>query len=387
MKMESRLTLKQMILNKIENEQRGYAEILAGIAGYSSGSALKKVLNDEKKEFESFKSILKIVEHIWKNDSLELMVEYSKSVDPNKKTARNFLEYLATNRQFEAFSNLIDKMNDCKNKESIEFAKLYKMELEYQSITTKEESNKLIQKISEIHVTFKELEVYKKILIHYCCNIKEDFDTMKFLYSQIKTELELITNDYIKERYLIKIMEITAYTKLLAYDEQDSARKYADMILESSATASYMAYANYIKGYSYTFTSYDNAIKYLNESMGLYEKLNREKDAEDIKQDIEFINVYWDKGVQCEFTKNGLFQKVKNGQKLSEEEINNNELDQEFKLFLEGYSNRDNKKLLLSLIKLIKKNNLFLANLPKIELLKNGFDQEIISEMISMNVA
>jgi hypothetical protein len=386
--MESKLTVKKMILNKIDSEQRGYAEILAGISGYANGSALRKVLKDEKKEFENINYIIKIVEHFWKNDHLKVMADYSKEIDPNKKTARNLLEYLATNRQFEAFNDLINRMLVCANKESIEWAKIYSMEMKYQSITTKEESNELIQEINKINVTFKELEVYKKILIHYCCYIKEDYSAMKYLFSQIKEEIELINNnDYIKEKYSIKVIEVTAYTKLFSFNEQELARKCVDWILESSATSSYMAYANYIKGSSYTFSSYDNAIKYLNKSMEIYEELNRKKDVEDIEQEIEFINVYWDKNIECKFIKNELFMKVKNGKKLSEEELNNAELDQEFKLFLEGCNNKDNNKLLLSLIKFIKKNNLFLANLPKIELLKNGYNQEIISEMVSINIA
>jgi hypothetical protein len=210
---------------------------------------------------------------------------------------------------------------------------------------------------------------------------------MEFLLKQIQKEVKLIKNEYIKERYLIKVNEIAAYTNLYAYNNKEVAREYADWILESSATPSYKAYANFIKGVSYTFTSYNEAIKYLNESIKIYETIGRWDDIKEIEQEIEFINIYWDKNCNCDSVKNELFMKVKNGEQISIEELNGVNLDQEFKLFIDGYGNKDNKKLLLSLIKFIKNDNLFLANLPKIELIKNGYDQDIISAMISINVA
>jgi hypothetical protein len=39
------------------------------------------------------------------------------------------------------------------------------------------------------------------------------------------------------------------------------------------------------------------------------------------------------------------------------------------------------------MIEYIKNKDLFLANLAKIELIKNGYDQDIITAMVSINVA
>lgn len=387
--MKNNSTFKQWIINEVENQPRGYMDIIAKEIGYSTGSALGKILNDEDKEFKKFNSLIKLVGIFWGLESVKYMVNYSEEIDPNNMTmtARNMLEYLASARQFDALNNLLDKMDNCDNKESKEWAKMYRMESKYQFVEGTDNINKLIQEISSIHVTKLELEVYKKIYIHYCCYLKKDYETMEFLLKQIRKEVELIKNEYIKERYLIKVNEIAAYTNLFAYNKREVAREYADWILESSATTSYKAYANFIKGISYTFSSYDEAIKYLNRSIELYKMISRCDDIKEIEQEIEFINIYWDKNYECDSIKNVLFAKAKNGKNLSDVELNNVELDQETKLFLDGYSNKDNKKLVLSLIKFVKNDNLFLANLPKIELIKNGYDQDIISAMISMNVA
>jgi hypothetical protein len=94
--------------------------------------------------------------------------------------------------------------------------------------------------------------------------------------------------------------------------------------------------------------------------------------------------VYWDKEVKNDYIKNKLFSEVKKGNNVSLNEYN---LTLGFKLFLEGCITKNIKKLILSMIEYIKNKDLFLANLAKIELIKNGYDQDIISAMVSMNVA
>jgi hypothetical protein len=314
------------------------------------------------------------------------MIKYSNEIDPNKKTARNMLEFLASFREFDVLNNLLDRMEVCSNKESIEWAKIYRMESKYQSVDGTDDINNLIQEISNIYITRPELIVYKKIYIHYCCYLKKDYDSMEFLLKQIKKEAKLISNEYIKERYLIKVNEIEAYTNLFSYNNKEASRECADWILESSATTAYKAYAYYIKGYSYLYSSYEEAINYLNKSIELYNKINRQRDVDEVNKDIEFMKIYWDKDVDCNYIENKLFKKAKHGQEI-QNELNSVDLDPEFKLYYEGYQKKDNKKLLLSLIKFVKNNDLFLANLPKIELLKHGYDNDIISEMISINAA
>jgi hypothetical protein len=381
-------TLKELILNVIDLNPRGFSNQLAEISGYSSGSNLKKVLTDSKKEFDSFKSLLKLIKYLWNNESVSMMVKYSKEIDPNKKTARNMLEYLATNRQFDAFNNLLDRMDQCTNKESLEYSKVYRMQYKYELSQTVEDYNQLLKEIDRIHVTFTEMKIYKKMLMNYCFDQKQDYGMTKFLLEEITDEVEQIENEYIREMYMIRLNEVKSYTFLRVYDKPELARKSADWIINSSARIGFKAYAYFIKGQSYLFTSLENLIVNLNKGVELYEKMGRERESEDLKEKIEFAKIYWDqfKNEKCKYIINDLFLRMKNGEDVSKE-LNDVELFPEFRCFYEGYNAKDNKKLLLSLIKFIKKNNLFLANLAKIELLKNGYDEEIISEMVSMNIA
>jgi tetratricopeptide (TPR) repeat protein len=210
----------------------------------------------------------------------------------------------------------------------------------------------------------------------------------KVLSKEIELELEKIENEYIKEMYMIRYNEVMSYIYLRVYNNPDKARECADKILESNAEIAFKGFAYYIKGYSYMFTSHEKAMGYLNKSVSMYEKLNRTHDIELLNKDIEFVNIFWGK---CDkentlTIKNQVFLQVSNNKKVDIvflEEVK----EQEFKLYFEGCMNKDNKKLMLSLIKFIKKNDLFLANIPRIALIRNGYDEEILDEMISMQVA
>jgi hypothetical protein len=357
-------SLKQMILNEIDNHPRGYVEELALVSStYSNGGNLKKVLNDPKKEFDKFQGLINIVEFIWNNNSVEIMVEYSKEVDSNKKTARNFLEYLATNRQFEAFNSLVERMINCTNKESQEWAKIYKFQYQYEISKTQEDYQMLVKEINQTHINTYELNVYKKMLMNYCFNQLSDYNMLKMLSVEIEQEVELIENEYIKERYMIRSSEIMAYYHLKVGNNPEVARECADKIISSNARPAFKAYAYFIKGYSYLFTSYDKAVYYLRKSMEIYSSLNRQFEVDDLTRKLIFVNAFWGKVKWEEYT-------------------STTKLNAEYQLYFDGCNTKDNKKLMLSLIKFVKNNDIFLANLPKIELLRNGYDEEILEELI-----
>lgn len=359
-------TLKEMILNEVSTHPKGYLSELAEIAGYTGqnkGSNFNKILTDEKKEFDNFQGLLNVVSYIWKNDSVEKMIQYSKDIDPKKKAARNLLEYLATERQFESFNNLLDSMDSCTNKEANEWAKLYRMQYNYELARTFEDYSELLKQINQTHVTIVELKVYKKMLLCYCFDQMSDYTMTRVLSDEINHELEIIENGYIKDMYTIRFNEVMSYIQLRVFNNPEAAIECADKILNSNTKQSFKGFAYYIKGFSHLFTSFEETVNYMNKSIEIYESLNRTHDVEKIKEDMELALVLWNK--------------INNKNDIKEPTL---------KLYYEGCIDKDNNKLMLSLIKFIKKNDLFLANLPKIELLKNGYNNEILEEMMLMNM-
>jgi hypothetical protein len=380
-----KLTFKQLIKNIINTGERGYKTRLAQVAGYAQAGGLSKVLDKEEKEFENFNSIINLVTFLWEDKEIEMMIKYSNEIDPNKKTARNFLEYFAMNRQFEQMNALVDKMEKSKNTESKEWAKLYKMIYVYEQCKTKDELINLIREVGLISVNIYELVVFKKMLMNYCYSQLCDFTVVKTLSQEIERDVKMIEDSFMKEMYTIRSSQINSYNYLRVFNNPKAAINYTDNVINSTATISFKAYAYFIKGYSYLFTSHENTVNNLLKSIELYKEQNREKDVEDLREKVEFANVYWDKfnDGKCEFIKNQILFDIKNGKDVTNELAENKDkIDLEMGLYLEGLNTNNEKKLLLSLIKYMKKNDLFLGNLAKIELLRIGYDEEILQELI-----
>src|SRR4051812_15136354 len=99
--------LKQMILEDCENN-RGLSQILAPIAGYSSGSGLMKMLRkDENGDCEKVDGLLKIAKHRYPEKYDDLVLRFAKTLNPNRITARLLLEYAALDRNYDVKNYLL----------------------------------------------------------------------------------------------------------------------------------------------------------------------------------------------------------------------------------------------------------------------------------------
>jgi hypothetical protein len=241
----------------------------------------------------------------------------------------------------------------------------------------------LLKEISETVVITKEMVVFKKLLLNWCFMRKNDFVMTKCLMEDLESIIDTIESNYLHKMYKVKLHEIMSYNYLNVYNDPKTARKYTDEIIESDIDEHFIAFANYIKGYSFFFSSYDNAVLYLNRSMDIYSNMNRVDDVEDIKQALEFLNIFWDKNeTPAIYPRNKLLEYAKKGIEINVPKL---DIEPEFLLYVEGIRENDKTKLMISLIKHVKKNNIFMANLTKIELLKHGENQFVIEEL--MNVA
>jgi hypothetical protein len=188
-----------------------------------------------------------------------------------------------------------------------------------------------------------------------------------------------IENEYIKNRYILRLDEVMSYNSLRVENNPEKSRNYALHIIDNTNELHFHGYANFIIGLSYLYTSYEKAINYLEASKEAYKEMNRPEEVLEIEQQIEFTKVYWGKFEgKCQFEKNQLLLNVKNGNEV----IIGEDIQPEYNLFIKGLIVKNEKLLMLSLIKYMKNNDKFFANLPKLELLKQGYDEDILFELI-----
>lgn len=382
------LSLKQRILNEIDSHPRGYVGELAEITNYSSGSALKKILTDRDREFDKFNSLVKLVKHLFGHDEQKLMAQYSKEIDPKNKTARTMLEYLSSNRLLDEMKLLIDKMKKSNNKDSREFAEAYAIQYEWQSNYYTLDTMVFMNKINEIKTNIIELKVFLNLLKLYAFyrqeNYKMSYEISKFLIF----EIDNIKDQYIKMSYKTKLNEALSYIELRVLDNPEKSRKYSQEVLNSDAGLMFKSYAYYSIGCSYLFTSYDKALYNLSESIKLYETVNRKDVVKDVREKIELLNVIWNKESEFYSVNTKLLFEAKI-QRLSVENLEKfkDTISQPFYLLIKGILKNNNDLLLQSLIEFLKIGDTFLGNIPKLELLKNGYNQDVLNALISINCA
>lgn len=388
--MGKRLPLKQMILNEIDKQPRGYAGELAKVAGYSSGGNLKKVLLDEKREFDSIQGLIDLVRFLFSDDEHAIMAEYSKEIDPNNKLARHMLEYLSCNRLLDSMKELIDKMLQCSNKESNEWARVYSLQYEWQNNYHSLDINNHHIKVKDTKSSILELKILLKMMD---CNCHYYKNNLKFAYDiiqEVTINVDLMKDDYIKNVFKTKLNEILSYINLWVLNNPSKAINNAEEVIKSNIGETFKAYAHFIIGYAHFYTSYDVAIKNLLESIAIYNSINREKATDDVYEVIDRLNVFWGKKIDADYKfrslESHLLYKFKNGINIEIElEEKKNKLYEPFYYFLLGLVNNSKDLIMLSMIKFLKDGNTFQANLVKIELLKRGENELVLSELINFN--
>ncbi|MCA1026996.1 AimR family lysis-lysogeny pheromone receptor [Cytobacillus kochii] len=379
-------SLKQMILNEIDSGKHGSSDDIAKIAGYSRGIALRKVLNDEKKEFSDLDSLIKLVKYFFPDKSENLLVDYAASLDINKQSARHMLEYLTMNRLFKDLSEMLDRMEGTTNEESKEWCKVYRIDLRYHECTTEKEYLTLIKELNEMKIKSTVLDIFRKILIVYCYSQIKRFPLDNVTYDLEYIE-DTVTNNFMQTMYRIRTLEILSINSLRVHNDPIKARMFANLVISSNAPTTFKAYANFIIGQSYLFSSCGDCVSHFEESKNLYELIGRQSDANVMEEKIEFANVFWDKknGV-CKYTRNEMFRRIKNREDcIRYVEENKSEVDESFLLYLEGIYFNSESKHMLSIIKYTKKNDYFSTGFSKIELLKKGACREMLNELTTIN--
>jgi hypothetical protein len=288
--MSDKKTLKQMILNECEL-QRGLAEILAKKAGYSSGSALKKILKDEKKEFEKFSALLDIVKTLFPDRKTELMAEYALTLDVKKQTARYMLEYCALNRLNDTKEYLIEQMVNCNNATSKDWAEIYETDSKY--LSGQYNLDKAISSFSSMNPKQSETKVATQIYKAYCYLDEQLTDMVYSALVGVSVDIQEIKDDYIRDIFMGKYLHL-----LIAYyvDKGDliNARKHCLELIEKVNLPQFLTVAYLNLGNSYIVDNFSESLNYLTKGLNLSEDRFVETNKA-FRRSLNFLHNVWGK--------------------------------------------------------------------------------------------
>jgi len=281
--------LKQMIKNEMEKDKT-LAKRITKLIGYANPSTLYKFLNNEKRDFEEFNTMLTIIRELFPDKEKELMMEIAQTLDPNKHITRVALEYATITKHEELKKYLIEKLAGAKNIESKDFAFIYELD---DKLAKKEiSSHEGIELINRKGFTSFEARVFSKIVLIYEYYKLGIIDILFDIAKLLNMELKSIEEKYLLQSYKARLGSVMTGV-CLHKGLINEAREHGTNVINSDIPYSIKAVTHLFMGNSYIMESYEKALKYLNEGLKITEKFNLENTKTQIIRSLNFVMNYW----------------------------------------------------------------------------------------------
>lgn len=384
-----------MLKLKIKNmfdENRGLAGELAKKIGLSNATPLYKFVNDPDREMDNFNCLLTLVRELF-DDEKKIMGEYILTLDPNKSFARTALEYTQINKIYDVHAVLIEKLKNCKNNESREWAYIYDADYKY-TFKVVNASDTVTQVIVG-NPKKLEMQAYASLLKAYCyyemkccALLDETVKLCRILVPQIK-------DSFVRASYMERLALLASVSNF-NQGNIEASRSYAEFGLDSESHTSVKRWIYLALGNSYLFESYEKSMDYLKKSLEVSKLNGLEDSEEEAKKSINFLNILSNKQPEFEIkddisrTHQEAFWACKQGlMEIAEMKLNSmdktklNPMQLAFHNYYLGVV-LNSKTHILTSIRLFKKcGSMFYLQLPVIELQKMGECPEMIETLIA----
>jgi len=286
-------TLRQRMMNDFESE-RGLATRMAKLGGYASAAKLKSTVAKEDGEIHNFGGFVKIVNHMYPDDKLELMVNLSKNINPNKQTARHMLEYLSIYKRIEDRNELLEKMRNTVNND--EWAFVYR--IDYENEQGKISDHEAIGILKERKFRSYSMEVFSKIVMYYCYESLRDKLMMELLLREIDEKVRNIKNPFCKSSYYARLYLIKNTVSLY---NGDVSKIKEDIFMLNHSLSPIRASAYLTMGNAFMLSNYKQSERIL--LKGLEYSSDRKSTQIEIIKSLNFLYVLngdFEKFIECE---------------------------------------------------------------------------------------
>ncbi len=375
--------LRKIIQNEMNKREITHS-MLAKEIGVTS-SVISKFINNTQET--SFEIVLATIRFLFSNKEDELMIKYIQEINKPSNIYPS-LEYLATHRHIEELGILIEKQASNKNATCQEWLKIYSFFYNWQKNFKNIPRIEQLKRIRELKAQEPELKIFIRLMEMYVFYFELKYCVVQEFSTGLYEEIKALENNYIKSSYKARFSEMMSYINLKVYNDQIKARDYAESLLEGNIGRCFNGFAYFIKGYSYLYESFDKTVKYLKESYKQYHKYYNAY-ALDIDEKIELAKVIWDKPVEPKYPLNQAYLLIKQGnndQAITILEGIESEEKEPLVQFLRGLIYKDSNIMLQSMICLLKRGDTFLANMPKVALLQNGFSEDVLTDLINLHI-
>lgn len=376
-------SMKTLIKNEIEKD-KSLTTKLAYIGGFKNATPLYKFLNEPDREMDNLMSLVKIVEYLFDDRSTDILSEYFRRVNPNGKMARQVLEYssfhgLAVRRE------LVEKMSECTNAESREWASLYVI---YENIMNDPWGT--IKTLNTVRVKSQEMMIFKYIMQSYCYYYLDNIHMVEIISESAENEIKFIKNEFIRNCFLVRLYRAKSVI-YLNKNKISECREMADRIITLSDSRYGLAAIYQTKGISYLYEDYELGEELLKKAYDIYVEYP-DKYNGDIHSSINLHRVFWGKDMFDMRIDGEVFDKhdaimhfVRIGDVSKAKEILNG-IDEDdlsirdiaFQNYSKGIIYRENCYLYEAIKSFKKIGDNYYVRLPIFELRKQGYDNDLL---------
>jgi tetratricopeptide (TPR) repeat protein len=384
------MSLKMKLKNMFE-ENRGLAGEISKKIGLSNATSLSKFVNLPEREMDSFNNLLSLVKELFNNEK-QIMSEYILTLDPNKKTARYCLEYTQINKMYDIHTVLIEKMKNCKNTESKEWAAIYDIDYKYSFKVTN--ASDTVTDIIICNPEKLEMKAYAALLKAYCYYEMKCLSLMDESVRLCRILIPQIKDEYVRNSYISRLSLLASVSNFNS-GNIEASRSYGEFGLTSN-NVSINRWIYLSLGNSYLFESYEKSMEYLKKSLEVSVENGFKDSEEEAKKSINFLNILSNKQPAYEIKDNisrvhqEAFWASKNGMmEVAEMKLTSMDKSKMNKMQLAFHNYYLGKVLnsktnILTSIRLFKQcGSLFYLQLPVIELQKMGECPEMIETLIA----
>jgi hypothetical protein len=280
------ILLIQMIINDIEVNgatQKEYAQ-MAGVAE----TTINRFIN--KKISLGFDSVLSIIKGKFPDYEEKIMMDYIPSQD--NQNARLSLEYCMINRLPEIADQLIVKLNGSEYVANKEWARVYEVE----RMRNKKEisPNEVIERVHKIDAKSEDMKILSKILELYANFNLENFQFLHAIIGGLEQRIEDCKSGVMMRSFKLRLGQLVSNIYLLN-NKVDKCRYYANMVIDNTDNAFFMATAYHTLGHSYLYENLEDCLSYFNRAINFYEYSKSQQQIKTVFRNMNFVKCYWNK--------------------------------------------------------------------------------------------
>jgi hypothetical protein len=286
--------LKLLLKNRFEQE-RGLAIKVAEKVGYKNPTPLYKFVDSPEREIKDFRVLHEIVETVFTKDHKRVMKDYIKKINANSVIARCSLEYSLMIRDYDLFDYMISKLERTDNKESQEWARIYKIDrlIKLKKIEPMDAINQL--QCESDRLKSPEMKFFCKLLQFYYYYQLRMINVLSQLISMTEYMIDDVKDAYIHNSYLSRLNLIKVDVALHSGNTEE-AHRYGENALVCTNQSLIKCLTHLQLGNANIIRSYDESMKHYKLSLEYAKEINlTDYNSVLVHRGINFVSSYWSK--------------------------------------------------------------------------------------------